>query len=51
MYSKEQIQQKINNINYRLIKLKDSPKNIKAPGVVKKLTRQKRNLEKIILGL
>jgi hypothetical protein len=49
--NKQYIEQQINNIDYRLTKLKNNPENAKSPGVVKKLTRQKRNLENKLLGL
>ena len=40
------INQQIKEKDYRLNNLKNNPKDIKSPGVVKKLTRQIRNLKK-----
>ena len=37
---------KLNLMKDRLQKLQNSGKNVKSPGVVKKLTRQIRNMEK-----
>jgi len=39
-------EQKLAILKNKLGKLENSPKNIKCPGVVRKLTRQVRNLEK-----
>jgi hypothetical protein len=39
-------EQKLNILKDKLNKLSESPKNIKCPGVVRKLNRQVRNLEK-----
>ena len=41
-------EQKIAIMKNKLVKLENSAKNIKCPGVVKKLHRQLRNLEKSI---
>ena len=41
-------EQKIAIMKNKLVKLENSTKNIKCPGVVKKLHRQLRNLEKSI---
>ncbi len=38
-------QEKIDLLEMKLTKLKGSPKNIKCPGVVRKLERQYRNLK------
>lgn len=38
-------EQKLAIMKDKLNKLENSPKNIKCPGVVRKLTRQVRNLE------
>lgn len=42
------LEQRIAIMKDRLNSLENSPKNTKCPGVVKKLTRQIRNLEKSI---
>lgn len=41
-------EQKVAILKDKLTKLENSPKNIKCPGVVKKITRQVRNLEKTL---
>ena len=38
-------EQRLALMKNRLSTLKDSPKNLKCPGVVRKLTRQLRNIE------
>lgn len=42
------VEQKLTIAKDRLNKLENSPKNIKCPGVVRKLTRQVRALEKAL---
>lgn len=37
--------EKLNLMKNRLSSLRNTPKNIKCPGVVRKLTRQVRNME------
>jgi hypothetical protein len=41
-------EQRIAILKDKLTKLENSSKNVKCPGVVKKLTRQIRNLEKTL---
>lgn len=42
------LEQKLAILNDKINRLENSPKNIKCPGVLKKLYRERRNLEKEI---